>query len=76
MQPRPTPTLAARSETLTNNDFLEMETLGPLTKVLPGHTVEQVEYWGLYHNVVLKDWTDEELDRVLLSLVSSVGSAQ
>ena len=53
------PDFGCSFETFTNNDFLEMETLGPLTKVLPGHTVEQVEHWGLYHNVVLSDWTDE-----------------
>ena len=68
------PDFGCSFETFTNNDFLEMETLGPLTKVLPGHTVEQVEHWGLYHNVVLSDWTDEALDRVLLPLVKSVGS--
>jgi hypothetical protein len=63
-------------ETFTNNDFLELETLGPLTKVLPGHRVEQVEHWGLYRDLVLSEWTDEELDRILLPLVKSVGSTQ
>ena len=53
-----------------------METLGPLTKVLPGQTVEQVEHWDLFQNVMLSDWTDDALDRVLLPLVRSVGSAQ
>jgi hypothetical protein len=70
------PDFGCSFETFTNNDFLEMETLGPLTKVLPGHTVEQVERWGLFRNVVLSDWTDDALDRVLLPLVRSVGSAQ
>jgi hypothetical protein len=70
------PDFGCSFETFTNNDFLEMETLGPLTKVLPGHTVEQVERWGLYRNVMLNDWTDDTLDRVLLPLVRSVGSAQ
>ncbi len=70
------PDFGCSFETFTNNDFLEMETLGPLTKVLPGHTVEQVERWGLYRNVMLKDWTDDTLDRVLVPLVRSVGSAQ
>jgi hypothetical protein len=70
------PDFGCSFETFTNNDFLEMETLGSLTKVLPERTVEQVEHWGLYRNVVLSDWTDEELDRVLLPLVRSVGSTQ
>ena len=42
------PDFGCSFETFTNNDFLEIETLGPLTKVLPGQTVEQVEHWGLY----------------------------
>jgi hypothetical protein len=66
------PDFGCSFETFTNNDFLEMETLGPLTKVQPGRTVEQVEHWGLYRNLALSDWTDEELDRVLLPLVRSV----
>jgi hypothetical protein len=63
-------------ETFTNNDFLEMETLGPMTKLPPGHTVEQVEHWGLYRNVTLSEWTDDALDRTLLPLVNAVGSIQ
>ncbi len=70
------PDFGCSFETFTNNDFLEMETLGPLTKVQPGKTVEQVEQWGLYRNVALSEWTDEELDRILLPLVRSVGSAR
>lgn len=70
------PDFGCSFETFTNNDFLEIETLSPLTKLLPGQTVEQVEHWGLYRNVVLNDWTDEELDRVLLPLIRSVGSTQ
>ena len=70
------PDFGCSFETFTNNDFLEMETLGPLTKVLPGHTVEHVEHWGLYRNVTLNDWTDNELDRVLLPLIQKVGSAR
>ncbi len=66
------PDFGCSFETFTNNDFLEMETLGPLTKVQPRRTVEQVEHWGLYRNLALSDWTDEELDRVLLPLVRSV----
>lgn len=66
------PDFGCAFETFTNNDFLEMETLGPLTKVQPGHTVEQVEHWGLYRNLALSSWNDEELDRVLLPLVRAV----
>lgn len=70
------PDFGCSFETFTNNDFLEIETLGPMTKIAPGQTVEHVEHWGLYRNVVLKEWNDEELDRVLLPLVQSVGSTR
>lgn len=52
-------------ETFTNNEFLEIETLGPMTKVQPEQTVQQVEHWGLYKNVKPAAITDEELTRVL-----------
>jgi hypothetical protein len=58
-------------ETFTNNDFLEMETLGPLTKVVPGATVEQTERWSLHRNVNLPAITDDDIDRVILPLVQS-----
>jgi hypothetical protein len=63
-------------ETFTNNDFLEVETLGPITKLAPGKTVELVEQWGLFRNAAVKELTDEELDRVILPLVRSVGSGE
>jgi hypothetical protein len=56
-------------ETFTNNEFLEIETLGPITKVAPRKTVEQVEHWSLHRNVKLGALTDEDIDAVLLPLV-------
>lgn len=56
-------------ETFTNNDFLEMETLGPMTKVAPGKMVEQVEHWTIHRNVKLPALTDDDIDRVVLPLV-------
>lgn len=70
------PDFGCSFETFTNNDFLEIETLGPMTQLAPGQTVEHVEHWGLYRKVMLSEWNDEELDRVLLPLVKSVGSTQ
>jgi hypothetical protein len=70
------PDFGCSFETFTNNEFLEVETVGPLTKVLPGQTVEQVEHWALFRDVEVKKLTDDELDRVILPLVSSVGAAQ
>ena len=56
-------------ETFTNNEFLEMETLGPITKVPPGRTVEHTERWGLFRNVQPAALTDEELTRALAPLL-------
>jgi hypothetical protein len=59
------PDFGCSFETFTNNEFLEIETLGPMTKVQPEHMVEQVEQWGLYKNAKPAAITDEELTRVL-----------
>jgi hypothetical protein len=56
-------------ETFTNNEFLEIETLGPLTKVSPGQTVTQVEHWSLHRNVWVPALIDDDIDRVVLPLV-------
>lgn len=56
-------------ETFTNQDMLELETLGPLQTLQPGESVEHVERWSLHRNVKLSSWTDEELDAVLLPLL-------
>lgn len=63
-------------ETFTNNEFLEIETLGPMTKVLPGKTVEHVERWGLFRNIHPAELTDAELNRVLKPLLEATGSVQ
>jgi hypothetical protein len=66
------PDFGCSFETFTNNEFLEVETLGPLTKVAPGKSVELVEHWGLFRNVKLSAFTDDELDSTILPLVESV----
>jgi len=58
-------------ETFTNNEFLEIETLGPLTKVVPGKTVEQREHWSLHRNVNLSAMTDNDIDQVVLPLLQA-----
>jgi hypothetical protein len=67
------PDFGCSFETFTNDEFLEIETLGPMTKLPPGQTVEQVEHWALFRNVKLAGLTDEDLDRLLLPLVKTVG---
>ena len=55
---------------VTNAEFLEIETLGPITKIEPGKTLEHVERWTLHKNVKVAAWTDAELDRVVAPLVA------
>jgi hypothetical protein len=70
------PDFGASFETFTNNDFLEVETLGPLTKVQVGQSVELVEHWALFKDVKVNEITDDELDRVVLPIVDSVKTAE
>jgi hypothetical protein len=62
------PDFGCSFETFTNNEWLELETLGPLAKVPAGGEVEQVEHWALYKKIGLHAINDEEIDRVLLPL--------
>ena len=63
------PDFGCSYETFTNEEFLELETLGPQWAVPAGGTVEHVERWSLHRNVKIASWTDAELDRVLLPLI-------
>jgi hypothetical protein len=63
------PDLGCSFETFTNADFLEQETLGPMTKLAPGKAVEHTERWTLHKDVRISEWNDAELDRVLVPLV-------
>ena len=63
------PDLGCTFETFTNADFLELETLGPLTTLAPGESVWHTERWSAHRGVKLNAWTDEELDAVVLPLV-------
>ncbi len=53
-------------EMFTNEEFLELETLGALVDLIPGSSVAHVERWSLHRNVNLESFTDDEIDRVLL----------
>jgi hypothetical protein len=68
------PDFGCSFETFTNDEFLELETLGPFGKVAPGQTVQQTEQWGLFRNVKLSEISDEAIDQAILPLLKSVGS--
>ena len=53
-------------ETFTNGDMLEMESLGPLQTLEPGHSVEHDETWELH--TVNPDRVEEEILPRLLSI--------
>lgn len=65
------PDFGCSYETFTNADFLEIETMGPLTKVAAGATLEHVERWTLRRNAQPAAWTDAELDRILQPVLAS-----
>jgi hypothetical protein len=69
--PKNYPDFGCSFETFTNADFLELETLGPLQNLKPGASLEHVEHWTLHNNIHLHDFTDAELDRVVLPLVGA-----
>lgn len=60
------PDFGCSYEMFTNGDMLELETLGPLTKLSPGATLEHVERWSLHAGAKLDIITDEALDALLL----------
>ena len=69
----PTPGLAhpefgASFEIFTNQDFLELETMGPFTKLAKDEALTHVEHWSL-HKASLESVTDEALDNALLPLL-------
>jgi hypothetical protein len=59
------PDFGCSFETFTRDDMLELETLGPLTRLAPSGSLEHVERWSLHSGVEIQDFTDQELDRVL-----------
>ncbi len=68
---KPYPDFGCSLETFTNDEMLELETLGPLATVPSGGAVEHTERWSLHRDVRIAVWTEEELDRVLGPLVEA-----
>lgn len=64
------PDFGCSFETFTNAEFLELETLGPMTRVEPGAAVEHTERWSLHKNVRIQTWSEAELDRAIAPLVT------
>ena len=64
------PDFGCTFETFTNQDFLELETLGPMGTLAPGAAIQHTEHWSAHRSVTLQTWTDQELDAVIAPLVS------
>ena len=67
--PSKQPDFGCSFETFTNADFRELETLGVLSNVRPGATVEHTERWSLHGNIKIPSWADADIDRALLPLL-------
>jgi len=63
------PDFGCSYETFTNEQFLEMETLGELSDVRPGASLEHSEHWSLHKNIKIPSWTDADIDRALAPLL-------
>ncbi len=66
---KPYPDMGASFEMFANGDTLELETLGPLTSLDTGESVDHAERWTLHRGVALSQWSDQELDRVVGALL-------
>jgi hypothetical protein len=62
------PDLGTRYQTFSNEDMLEMETVGELVTLQPGKSAELVESWELFANVPPVR-TEADVDRVILPLL-------
>jgi hypothetical protein len=63
------PDRGTRYQTFSNEDMLEMETVGELVKLAPGRSAELVESWELFGDVPPVQ-TEADVDRVILPLIN------
>ena len=68
-EPAAYPDFGCSFETFTNREILELETLGPMITLGPGESVAHTERWSAHRPVVIREWTEAELDRALGSIV-------
>lgn len=61
------PDYGCNNEIYICGDFLEVETLGPLSKILPQGIIEHTEYWSL-HKVLLQE-EENSIEKIVLPLV-------
>jgi hypothetical protein len=54
------PDLGSNFETFTNEEFLELESLGPYDEISAGQTVKHTEIWAVFSDVQLPPLHDED----------------
>ena len=57
-------------EMYTNDRMLELETLGPLQRLLPGATVEHIEHWLLFRDVQAGE-DEESIAQAIMPLIAA-----
>jgi hypothetical protein len=65
----PYPDFQCSFEMFANNEFLELETLGPLVDLLSGFSSTHIEQWSLHRNVHLGELSENELHRAILPIL-------
>ncbi len=58
-------------ETFSNQEFLEIETLGPIQKIAPDKTIQHVERWWLFKGVP-KDLSEAGIDKNIKPLIETI----
>lgn len=67
----PYPDYNCNFETFTNEDMLEVESLGPMVLLEPGETIEHDETWRLFTGLPAVR-TEDDIDRVISPLVDEL----
>ena len=67
------PDLGSSTEVFTNEQILEIETLGPMTRLEPGGKIEHIETWHLHRNV--PGFSNEDELREIADLYCRGGSS-
>jgi hypothetical protein len=63
----PYPDHGCNAESYCNNQFIELETLGPLTKLEPGTSVLHAETWEV-HTELVSDLIPAEIQEIITAL--------
>jgi hypothetical protein len=65
------PDYGCNNEIYINGNFLEVESLGPLTKIAPLSSIEHIENWKLF-KIGKITWDDEEKINILIEPISKL----